>query len=236
MEKWKESQLRQLTFAKNIDSAYPILLSFAENIGFDFCAINVASTYREAHFNTLEINNFSDDWKQRHEQEPSDEIDPVTTHCHGSMLPFVWSKTAYDKAPKRWRALQNEGLRHGWSQSFHREEFGVCSTLSLARSDGPVNSIELYEHFGCLFYITSHMTDLFAQSLPKPALARQPHLSPRELEVVQLSAQGKTAYEISQILSLSERTVNYHVQHLIEKFKVCNKISAVIAAARAGYI
>lgn len=236
MDGLKLSLLRQLTLAKNIDTAYPILLSFAQTIGFSFCAINVSSTYREAHFNTLEVSNFSDDWKLRCQHQPSDELDPVTTHCHGSMLPFVWSKAAYDKAPKRWRALQHEGLRHGWSQSFHREELGVCSTLSLARSDGPVNPIELYEHFGCLFYITSHMTELFAQSLPKRALTRQPHLSPRELEVVQLSAQGKTAYEISKILSLSERTVNYHVQHLMEKFKVCNKISAVIAAARAGYI
>lgn len=236
MEKWKESQLRQLTFAKKIDSAYPILLSFAQNIGFNFCSITVASTYRDAHFNTLEINNFSDDWKRRCAQDPVDEIDPLTTHCTGSMLPFMWNKAAYENAPKRWNALQKEGLRYGWSQSFHREELGLCSTLSLARGDGPINSIELYEHFGCLFYITSLMTDLFAQSLPKPALARRPHLSPRELEVVGLSAQGKTAYEISQILSLSERTVNYHVQHLIEKFKVCNKISAVIAAARAGYI
>ncbi|MFZ3282098.1 MAG: LuxR C-terminal-related transcriptional regulator [Pseudomonas sp.] len=41
---------------------------------------------------------------------------------------------------------------------------------------------------------------------------------------------------MSKILSLSERTINYHVQNVIEKLNVCNKISAVIAAARAGII
>lgn len=41
METWKESQLKQLTFAKGIEAAYPILLRFAENLGFNYCAIAV---------------------------------------------------------------------------------------------------------------------------------------------------------------------------------------------------
>jgi LuxR family transcriptional regulator len=36
MEMWKESQLKQLTFAREIETAYPILLRFAQNIGFNF--------------------------------------------------------------------------------------------------------------------------------------------------------------------------------------------------------
>lgn len=31
METWKESQLKRLTFAKGLETAYPILLQFAEN-------------------------------------------------------------------------------------------------------------------------------------------------------------------------------------------------------------
>lgn len=54
--------------------------------------------------------------------------------------------------------------------------------------------------------------------------------------MLKLSADGKTAYEISRILSLSERTVNFHVHSAIQKLGVCNKIAAVIAAARAGAI
>ncbi len=36
METWKESQLKQLTFAKGIDTAYPILLRFAEILALTF--------------------------------------------------------------------------------------------------------------------------------------------------------------------------------------------------------
>jgi LuxR family transcriptional regulator len=236
MERWKESQLRQLTFAKKIETAYPILLEFSQKIGFQFCSVTVASTHPQAHFNTVQINNFSDDWKRRCEEDTEEETDPVTSHCKDSMMPFIWSKSAYGSAPKRWRALQLEGAKHGWSQAFHHAEHRLCGILSLARPDCTVNTIEVYEHFGCLIYAISHITDLFANTLPKPGHCQNPQLSPRELEVVKLSALGKTAHDISRILNLSERTVNYHVQNVILKFKVCNKISAVIAAARAGII
>jgi LuxR family transcriptional regulator len=237
MELWKESQLRQLSFARGIDTAYPILENFSKNIGFNFCAVTVASTHHQPHFKTLEISNYSNDWNRRCERDNDHEADPVIAHCRNSMLPLVWSKSTYANAPNLWRALQQEGLRYGWSQSFHNEEQAVRSTLSLARKDCEISPLELYEHVGYMHFVTSHLTELFISTLPARACKPKPaHLSPRELEVLQLSASGKTAYEIARILSLSERTVNYHVQNIILKLNVCNKISAVIAAARAGII
>lgn len=237
METWKESQLKQLTFAKGIDAAYPILLRFAENLGFNYCAIAVTSPHRELHLNTLQINNYPKEWNLQYEQKRYSQIDPVIAHCNHSMMPLVWNEAVYRDTPALWQALQQHGLQHGWTQAFHDEESGLCSMISLARNHCPISSLELYEHFGYMFYATSHLSELFARALPAQAIKpRQPHLSPRELEVLQLSANGKTAYEISKILSLSERTINYHVQNVIEKLNVCNKISAVIAAARAGII
>ena len=237
METWKESQLKQLTFAKSVDTAYPILLRFAENLGFNFCAVTVAMPQQVTSPNTLQINNYPEQWNTQYEQKKFISIDPVVAHCNHSLMPIVWDETLYAKAPHVWQALQQQGLQHGWSQSFHHKESGLCSILSLARKHCPISPLELYEHFGYIFYAASHLSELFARTLPKQSIRPdQPHLSPRELEVLQLSAGGKTAYEISKILSLSERTVNYHVQNVIEKLNVCNKISAVIAAARAGII
>jgi LuxR family transcriptional regulator len=61
-------------------------------------------------------------------------------------------------------------------------------------------------------------------------------LSTREVEILKLSADGKTAYECSRILSISERTINFHVRSAIQKFGVNNKIAAVIKAVRTGAI
>ncbi|MFJ2491699.1 LuxR C-terminal-related transcriptional regulator [Pseudomonas iridis] len=186
------------------------MLRFAENLGFNFCAVTVAMPQQVTSINTLQINNYPDEWNRQYEQRKFGSIDPITAHCNQSMMPIVWNETLYEKAPHVWQALQEQGQ---------------------------ISPLELYEHFGYIFYAASHLSELFARTLPKQSMKPdQPHLSPRELEVLQLSAGGKTAYEISKTLRLSERTVNYHVQNVIEKLNVCNKISAVIAAARAGII
>ncbi|WP_456021335.1 autoinducer binding domain-containing protein [Pseudomonas protegens] len=237
METWKESQLKQLTFAKGLDAAYPILLRFAENLGFKFCAISVVSLHRDLPLNTLQINNYPEEWNAQYEEKHYSKIDPLIAHCNHSMTPIVWCESVFSETRPIWQGLKKYGLQHGWSQSFHHEPSGLCSIISLARQHCTISPLELYEHFGYMFYAASHLSEMFARTLPPLALKpRQPRLSPRELEVLQLSAGGKTAYEISKILSLSERTVNYHVQNVIEKLNVCNKISAVIAAARAGII
>jgi LuxR family transcriptional regulator len=237
MEMWKESQLKQLTFAKEIETAYPILLRFAENIGFNFCAISLTSNNRNDNLNPLQINNYPQEWNELYELERYGKIDPVIAHCNHCMLPVMWNEDLYSQTPELWQALQEHGLRHGWSQSFHHEASGLCTTLSLARKNGPLSPLELYEHFGYMFYVTGHLSELFARTLPRHSdPVTRPKLSPRELEVLKLSAVGKTAYEISRILCLSERTVNYHVQNVISKLNVCNKISAVIAATRIGLL
>ena len=52
-------------------------------------------------------------------------------------------------------------------------------------------------------------------------------LRPREIECLQWTAHGKTAWEISMILRLSERTVNFHLGNAMRKLGVHNKTHAV---------
>ena len=56
-------------------------------------------------------------------------------------------------------------------------------------------------------------------------------LSPRELEVLTWLRLGKTSWDISMILMISERTVNYHVNNIMRKFGVFSRMQAVSVAA-----
>ncbi|HEX8545238.1 MAG TPA: helix-turn-helix transcriptional regulator [Pseudomonas sp.] len=60
------------------------------------------------------------------------------------------------------------------------------------------------------------------------------HLTPREIEILRWSAEGKTAADIAIILSMKERTVHFHVANAVQKMGACNKISAVVQAALSG--
>lgn len=237
MERWKESQLNQLSRATELETAYRIALDFAKNIGFKFFAISTTYPTETGHFNTVQLNNYPTDWNIEYEHNNFSAIDPVVAHCNHSRLPVLWSEELFSKTPWLWDALEKQGLQHGWSQSVHDEDSGVCSILSLARSHCPITAFELYASLGFSVFIGRHLHALITQTLPRkstkpPAL----HLSPREIDVLKLAADGKTANESARILNLSARTINFHVQSAILKLGVNNKISAVIAATKDGFL
>jgi DNA-binding NarL/FixJ family response regulator len=61
-------------------------------------------------------------------------------------------------------------------------------------------------------------------------------LTDRELEVLQLAAQGLTSYDIAQRLFVSMRTVEAHLTHTYNKLGVGSRIEAVVCAMRRGWI
>jgi PAS domain S-box-containing protein len=61
-------------------------------------------------------------------------------------------------------------------------------------------------------------------------------LTPRELQVLQLASQGRTAREIAGLLFVSPSTVATHFKHIYEKYGVSDRASAVAKALREGLI
>jgi len=60
-------------------------------------------------------------------------------------------------------------------------------------------------------------------------------LTPRELEVVQQLAQGKSNQEIAAALTMSEGTVKYHINHLLHKLGATDRTQAVLTALKRGF-
>lgn len=61
-------------------------------------------------------------------------------------------------------------------------------------------------------------------------------LTDRELEVLQLAAQGLTNYDIAQQLYISVRTVEAHLTHIYNKLGVGSRTEAVVHAIQQGWI
>ncbi len=61
-------------------------------------------------------------------------------------------------------------------------------------------------------------------------------LTPREIEVLQLIALGHSNKEIAKILSISARTVNFHLDNLYSKLGVRSRTEAAVYALRRGLV
>jgi DNA-binding NarL/FixJ family response regulator len=70
----------------------------------------------------------------------------------------------------------------------------------------------------------------------KEADERTPRLSPREREVLQLIAEGRTSKEVAVLLGISATTVKSHRNHLMEKLDIHDKAGLTRYAIRIGLI
>jgi two-component system NarL family response regulator len=66
--------------------------------------------------------------------------------------------------------------------------------------------------------------------------ATRPHLTPREVQVVELIAQGMRNKEIAAALGISEETAQVHVKNILAKLKVKDRTAVVSVALRRGII
>jgi DNA-binding response OmpR family regulator/DNA-binding CsgD family transcriptional regulator len=67
---------------------------------------------------------------------------------------------------------------------------------------------------------------------PEAHLAGIFNLTPREAEVLYWLSMGKTNRDIAQILSLSSRTINKHLEQVFQKMGMDNRTAAAVAADR----
>ena len=72
----------------------------------------------------------------------------------------------------------------------------------------------------------------------RKARARQfsEEMTPRQRQVVQLCGEGRSMKEIAGLLDLSEKTVEFHKQHIMKAFNLQNNADLVLFALKQGLI
>ncbi|MGB3713566.1 MAG: response regulator transcription factor [Candidatus Promineifilaceae bacterium] len=87
--------------------------------------------------------------------------------------------------------------------------------------------------------LTAMEPALFASMMPVGALEEPvlvEELTPRELEVLQLLAEGLANKAIAQQLGISEHTVKFHVNAIMKKTGAQSRTAAVVRATRLGLV
>lgn len=79
----------------------------------------------------------------------------------------------------------------------------------------------------------AHAARLMDDPTASPSRVHVASLTPRETEVLSWLAKGKTNRDIADILGMSHRTVNKHLEHIFEKLGVETRAAAAALASRS---
>jgi DNA-binding NarL/FixJ family response regulator len=81
--------------------------------------------------------------------------------------------------------------------------------------------------------VIGRLRELTPEAVPEPpAGPSRPRLSPREIEVLGLIAAGRDNPDIARELFISQSTVKRHVEAILAKLGVDNRVQAAVAAVR----
>ncbi|NER65740.1 LuxR family transcriptional regulator [Pseudomonas sp. MAFF212427] len=234
MPQWKQEQLHALTQEHNQQQMFATALSLAEQLGMQYLGYRLSGRTLQQGPQLFTFNNFPAGWNELYRQQDYQQIDPTIRHCHDSTMPVLWTPELFKDTPQIREAAQSHGLCHGWSQGT-RDLRGNQSMLCVARTQGAIGIAELYEKSAQTLWLCNVLHTLMVNTV-HPLKTRDFTLSAREQEVLKWTAAGKTAEDISCILTLSKSTVNFHIRSFISKLNTTNKTSAVAVAAMHGLI
>jgi LuxR family quorum sensing-dependent transcriptional regulator len=174
-----------------------------------------------------------DGWFERYCSQNYFEIDPVGQNVLATSSPFLWGDAPYRKDKKIARQMMGETAEFGLKDGFCVPIYGATgwqSALSFAR-DGQIDARPGELAAAHLLALTAYRKLRILLGDNPPARRK---LTPREREVLVWAAAGKSAWETSALLGISEATVITHLDHIRRKFYVANTTQAVVVALQTG--
>lgn len=236
MNSWKENLLNMLLIpATTAEAVFDHIKQAAQQLGFEHVAFGFQTPYPVTNPNVTLLNNYPSAWQQRYAQADYLLTDPTVAHGRQSQIPILWNDQAFASNRALWAEAQDHGIRTGWAQSC-LERSGAGSLLTLCRCTEPLTASELQAKETSMRWLVqvAHVSlsrSIFAQENPACTA-----LTKREREVLQWSADGKSAQDIADTLNLSKSVIDFHLKNSIQKLNAPNKTAAVARATLMGWL
>lgn len=210
--------------------------------GFDRLAYGVKNDGRTAPENedlsAAVMLKFPEDWVKHYFEQGYQDHDPVIEYSPVTLAAYIWDELPlrFDLRPKQRRLLaeaREAGLKRGLSIPVHGPG-GSVAIFSFASSEDDADPGAAVGHFQPLcaqFHVAyANLQGPLRTEAPRVELTR------RERECLSWVAQGKSSWDIGQILGITEFTVSYHVKKAMRKLGSSSRIVAVVKAIRLGLI
>lgn len=184
------------------------------------------------------LEGFNAKWRHQYIEYGFHKIDPIINKAQRYQSPNIWTSVDLSLDDQFLNCAKIHGIRYGYSISLPLSEKYI-GVLSVVRKDDyfvsnkdsigiiGMMSIYLQAFNNCT---AKHFNKVNEQEIILPILTSREH------ECLHWLAEGKTSWEISRILSISERTAVFHINNCMMKLGAKNRVQAIMKAVRANVL
>lgn len=180
--------------------------------------------------------NFSAQFNKSYSEKKYEKFDPVVLDSIGTNILTWWDSEGVTSRDPVAEMIIRDRFAQGCTTGISlpvRGKGGQFSIFSLWSSDREGFRDSVADGFDGLHAYALYLHEaLFQHRRGQDAHG----LSDTEQELLRWTALGKTAWEISVLVSLPERTVHYHLAEASRKLSAPNKTAAVCIALKAGLL
>ncbi|MEP7297351.1 MAG: autoinducer binding domain-containing protein [Burkholderiales bacterium] len=224
---------------RNRDEFQGEVTAFTRRLGFETFSTTVVIDHLLGEAEFITIDNTPRAYKDSFKNRQNGRRDPVMQHCKRQSVPIIWDQTTYVSRGlgDKWEEQARFGISNGVALALHMPE-GRHFFIGVERDRPvPADPGELTRMVADLQLFAVHAQDAAVRILvPSPADPSVPSLTPRELEALRWTMEGKTAWEVGDVLGIAERTAVLHVNNATHKLGCVNKHQAVLKALRLGLL
>lgn len=176
-------------------------------------------------------------WARRYFERNFFAIDPTLAEMRTTVRPFTWDHTEAKYRSRGAQALfhdvRSTGVQDGIDIPWHTADglLGIV-TLKGERIDDSSNAR------ATLRMVATYYAEVARElaELGDDARSEAFDLTERQVECLTWAAEGKSDWEISQILAIAEGTVQRHFEIIRQKLNVTTRVQAIVIALRRGWI
>ncbi|PMS11689.1 LuxR family transcriptional regulator [Trinickia caryophylli] len=216
------------------------LADITQMLGFDFYHYTGSFLLDKQKSIRKSLSNLPMDWIARYATCKYEQIDPVVRLLSARLTPVAWEEVCAQATSLEERQFMDDARRHGIGSSVScpiQTKNGDVAMLSFVHRCTENDTGQLLPRaLSACSLAAMFVHDAMRTLVDKERNVLQAPLTCRELECLHWIALGKSNWEISRILGVSEHGVVYYVRKLLWKFGVSTRYQAVARATACGLI
>ena len=213
----------------------------ARSMGFDYWAYSAKVLHGSRYAADWSLHNLPDDLWHAYAGCSVSVDDPIVHRSRSQMTPRVWLLEAPSDTgdvPRQAHPLlqeaQRSGIVGGLCMPVHDLD-GAVGTLTLSTCQ-PLTHDTLVTAAPPAMLFSKLLHEACGRCVFGAQRGKVPALSPRELECLTWVSKGKTSWEISRVLEISEHTANFHLRNAMAKLGTANRQQAVARSIQLGLL